>query len=315
MKRLLLKANVQAQNQKADAAITSAIAGDDINAASKFNDAHDALVDLMEIVSKTKDQDQEMTDAMTQAERENNGIQLICNALQNKRIGNKPNALTALNRMKAQQIVFGVKGMDAYILKQLTELGAGGDSFTVLRDNGRKALGAVDESGRHTELEQAKSFFKSAKDQGADRNEMNELITYVDDLLLCENEKNNMRLYKKKDPLKALGSQTPWDNTDRKNAFCIDRFEFPNKQNVPAPQTNVSWAEAAAACGLKQKVLCKATDWENACRGGVDSTQQYPYGNAGKDDACNTGSSAAAPSGSKPACRNASGVYDMSGKF
>ena len=55
------------------------------------------------------------------------------------------------------------------------------------------------------------------------------------------------------------------------------------------------------------------SEWEDACKG--EARTLFPYGKEADPAACNTDGTAVAPSGSKPACRNSIGVYDMSGNL
>ena len=49
-------------------------------------------------------------------------------------------------------------------------------------------------------------------------------------------------------------------------AFCMDRYEFPNRKGE-VPATCASWADAKAICGHVGKRLCGEKEWEAACRG------------------------------------------------
>lgn len=117
--------------------------------------------------------------------------------------------------------------------------------------------------------------------------------------------------------------------------FCIDRFEYPNKKNE-YPVILVSWYEARDNCAAVGKRLCKEEEWTFACEG--EEATPYPNGYLRDPDAClndrpwkqfddkayspRNGEKAKAeldrlwqglPSGARPLCKSASGVYDLTG--
>jgi formylglycine-generating enzyme len=110
------------------------------------------------------------------------------------------------------------------------------------------------------------------------------------------------------------------------------------------PQGYISKNEAEAACKASRKRLCKADEWDRACRGKVPTA--FPYGDERKTGYCNDSGHAplqslhpdlgegvyasgtamndprineapntVAPTGSFPHCRNAFGVFDMVGNL
>lgn len=95
---------------------------------------------------------------------------------------------------------------------------------------------------------------------------------------------------------------------------CIDRGEFPGVGELP--RTHVSLAEAEHACSDRGARLCTQGEWRTACRG--ESDLDHPYGPVADPNACN-GADAGAPtatldrSGSRPACVNEAGVFDLEG--
>ncbi len=118
-----------------------------------------------------------------------------------------------------------------------------------------------------------------------------------------------------------------------KKHFCIDRYEFPNKQGEK-PVVMKSWNEAAAACKADGKRLCKDSEWTLACEG--QERLPYPYGTKRDANACNIDKPHPAQderalanpatrdaevarlwqgeaSGSRAACVSPYGVYDMTG--
>jgi Sulfatase-modifying factor enzyme 1 len=118
-------------------------------------------------------------------------------------------------------------------------------------------------------------------------------------------------------------------------AYCIDRFEYPNRMGQN-PIVMVTWAEAASACRATGKRLCSEDEWTFACEG--EEATPYPNGYVRDDEACvldrpttafdesamrqRTSDRAraeierlwqGAPSGSHPRCKSAFGVHDLIG--
>jgi formylglycine-generating enzyme required for sulfatase activity len=95
-------------------------------------------------------------------------------------------------------------------------------------------------------------------------------------------------------------------------AFCIDRYEYPNREGA-RPTAGVSWIEAAAICRGKGKRLCTEYEWEKAARG--PRGQRYPWGNIFDPSACalDPGAPGEHLAGARPRCRSYYGVYDMGG--
>ena len=62
------------------------------------------------------------------------------------------------------------------------------------------------------------------------------------------------------------------EGTRKALAFCIDRFEWPNRVDT-APLVLVSWREAGELCARAGKRLCTEEEWTLACEG----EQMLPY--------------------------------------
>ncbi len=117
--------------------------------------------------------------------------------------------------------------------------------------------------------------------------------------------------------------------------FCIDRFEYPNKKGE-YPIILVNWYEANDRCAAEGKRLCTESEWTFACEG--EEATPYPNGYIRDaatcvmdrpwkqfDDAALVPRDGAAAgrelerlwqgvaSGTRPACKSAAGVYDMTG--
>jgi hypothetical protein len=104
--------------------------------------------------------------------------------------------------------------------------------------------------------------------------------------------------------------------------ICIDRYEA---TTGPAgvllavadaqPWTNVTWAEAEAACDAVAKRLCTPDEWIRACSGPTGHV--YPYGDSYRPHACNGfdhGAGIAVATGTMDECEGGyPGLFDMSG--
>jgi hypothetical protein len=115
--------------------------------------------------------------------------------------------------------------------------------------------------------------------------------------------------------------------------FCIDRYEYPNRVGEK-PMIMVDYAEAMAACAKESKRLCTAREWTLACEGpertpypqgyvrdaqacNIDQAHRFPDADALANDATRDAElqriDQRSPSGARPACVSAYGVYDMTG--
>jgi formylglycine-generating enzyme required for sulfatase activity len=80
------------------------------------------------------------------------------------------------------------------------------------------------------------------------------------------------------------------------------------------PWTLLTHAEATAACASAGFALCTNEQWQVACAG--PDMELFPYGGPHADAVCNdhiAGGNALEPTGARPGCRTASGIYDLSG--
>jgi formylglycine-generating enzyme required for sulfatase activity len=121
----------------------------------------------------------------------------------------------------------------------------------------------------------------------------------------------------------------------RREHFCIDRFEYPNRKGA-YPIIAVTWREAIGLCEDRGARLCTEDEWTFACEG--EDARPYPTGFVRDEKACvidkpwrlfderllAVRDSALAiaeidfvwqgePSGSRPLCRSPFGVYDSTG--
>lgn len=106
-----------------------------------------------------------------------------------------------------------------------------------------------------------------------------------------------------------------YDERTNVEAFCIDRYEYPNKKGAK-PAAGISWPQAKSTCESAGKRLCNETEWEKACKG--PKNLKFPYGASFNAGTCNTEDAAGDDrkvnaSGAFAACKSGYGVYDMSG--
>jgi formylglycine-generating enzyme len=113
--------------------------------------------------------------------------------------------------------------------------------------------------------------------------------------------------------------------------FCMDRFEYPNREGEK-PVVSKTWYAAHDACAADGKRLCGESEWTLACEG--EERVPYPYGYARDPLACNIDKElpvpAASPhnlarahwrspvdqresSGARSACVSPFGVHDLTG--
>jgi formylglycine-generating enzyme required for sulfatase activity len=130
---------------------------------------------------------------------------------------------------------------------------------------------------------------------------------------------------------------------ERRLAFCIDRYEYPNRKGAH-PVWMLDWYQAQATCGAQGKRLCWSSEWTAACEG-PDHTP-FPYGFVRDHRKCNIDNFFIDPlrpgpraqfyfyskdrdvsqrelvrldqsvtSGSMPTCRSGFDVYDLTGNL
>lgn len=109
--------------------------------------------------------------------------------------------------------------------------------------------------------------------------------------------------------------------TVKLGAYCIDRYEWPNRKGE-LPQGWHTYDEASAACASVGKRLCTSSEWERACRG--PEGNRYSYGPQRDPTVCNTPIEGSGPgrnpapikpSGSLSGCVSSEGVYDLNGSL
>ena len=123
----------------------------------------------------------------------------------------------------------------------------------------------------------------------------------------------------------------------RRQRYCIDRYEYPNREG-DHPPVMVSWYDGAAACAAEGKRLCWQSEWESACEG--PDKLPFPYGLSRDAQQCNIDNMYVKPdlermyssradvqgpellkldqsvaSGARPGCTSGFGVHDLTGNF
>jgi hypothetical protein len=121
----------------------------------------------------------------------------------------------------------------------------------------------------------------------------------------------------------------------RRQRFCIDEYEYPNKAGAHPP-VMVSWFDGEAACEAEGKRLCRESEWVSACEG--PEKLPFPYGRARDPQQCNLDNHYVSPhldrvyssnqdeqdkellaldqsvaSGEKAGCVSGFGVHDLTG--
>jgi formylglycine-generating enzyme len=124
---------------------------------------------------------------------------------------------------------------------------------------------------------------------------------------------------------------------ERRERFCIDRYEFPSEPGGHPP-VMVSAYDAAGLCAERGKRLCWESEWTAACEG--PEPQPFPYGLKRDHDRCNIDNpylkpdldkvhdprdeirgpellrlDQSAPSGAMAGCVSGFGVHDLTGNF
>ena len=124
---------------------------------------------------------------------------------------------------------------------------------------------------------------------------------------------------------------------ERRQRFCIDRYEYPSIAGAHPP-VMVSAYDAAALCAEKNKRLCWESEWTAACEG--PNKKPFPYGHERSKEQCNIDNPFIEPnlrrvhshseserdpelrrldqsvaSGSMGGCKSDFGVFDLTGNL
>jgi formylglycine-generating enzyme required for sulfatase activity len=126
-------------------------------------------------------------------------------------------------------------------------------------------------------------------------------------------------------------------SSERRQSFCIDRYEYPSVKGAHPP-VMVSAYDAAALCGEKGKRMCWESEWTAACEG--PDKLPFPYGRMRDPSKCNINNTFVHPdlakvhsardeertpellrldqsvaSGAMTDCKSGFGVHDLTGNF
>jgi formylglycine-generating enzyme required for sulfatase activity len=96
--------------------------------------------------------------------------------------------------------------------------------------------------------------------------------------------------------------------------FCIDRYEYPNKENQ-LPKARLTWEEADRMARALGRRLPTRNEWRVACGG--DDLWKYPFGEEyipGRGPV-ELDQKEPVPSGSMPGSKSPFGVFDLSGNL
>jgi len=99
---------------------------------------------------------------------------------------------------------------------------------------------------------------------------------------------------------------------DNGDAFCIDKYEFPNAFNQ-MPLSNVSWVQAKLNCMDIGKRLCTYDEWVSACK--TYKKNISAYDSKLKKSECAASAKSVQKSGSFLKCGNQNGPQDMVGNL
>jgi hypothetical protein len=124
---------------------------------------------------------------------------------------------------------------------------------------------------------------------------------------------------------------------ERRQRFCIDRYEFPSRRGAHPP-VMVSAYDAASLCAEQGKRMCFESEWTAACEG--PERLPFPYGRQRDPSKCNINNPFVHPdldkvhdardevrtpellrldqsvlSGAMPACQSGFEVHDLTGNF
>jgi tetratricopeptide (TPR) repeat protein len=245
---------------------------------------------------------------LQKAEEEmNGGKHMISNLIEAERHGQSGNSDEAFKKYKiaekiAQDLNFSETG--EYIAQRLKGLKYDPDIYKTSMETGVALLEQAS-----PDLAAASAAFNTALQNHPNDKRALMFLSYINDLKYCDRKGQAMSSDRR--PSRNDTSFT-WGSDDRRKAFCIDRYEYPNVPNE-MPMVEVPFLVASQKCVSEGKKLCTTARWKDACQGVNNAV--YPYGKGKEADAsaCNLDSEGLTPSGSKTKCRNSIGVYDMSG--
>ncbi|NUN51669.1 MAG: SUMF1/EgtB/PvdO family nonheme iron enzyme [Planctomycetaceae bacterium] len=190
-----------------------------------------------------------------------------------------------------------------WVKKQLEKRGYDPNKF---KNALGEAVSLLDKPYDPENAKKAVELIKKAQGSGLNNERAITLLNFALDAEFCA--ENGMVLVNHYDP---KNEAMKWTNRERRLAFCVDRFEYVEK-DAKLPKVNVSWVEARQICLDAGKDLCSFAHWQEACKA-KSLGAIYPFGEEAKGDECNWQSEGPEAPGSRPKCVNTIGAYDMSG--
>ena len=250
----------------------------------------------------------ERNDNLRKAEEEmNNGKSLIASIVEAEKQALTGNAEVAFDKYKQAEnraVELNLDDTVKFIKQALIDIHYNPDVYKSSMENGVEILSQLT-----PDLAAASQAFRLAIQNHPNDSRAKMYLSYINDLKYCDAKGQSM--YSEHRPSPSTPNFT-WSVDERRKAFCIDRYEFPNTAGEK-PEVNVPFVLASQKCSAEGKKLCTSTRWKDACQGSTNAL--YPYGTGKQADpaACNTEGDKLLPSGAKPTCRNSIGVFDMSG--
>ena len=238
----------------------------------------------------------------------NTGMVMITNLMDGERQSQSGNPDVAFDKYKqaekrASDLAYAETV--AYIQQKLKDLHYDPAVYKASMDQGIEILAQA-----VPDLAAAKTAFNTALQNHPNDKDALKYLSYIGDWTYCDS-KGQVIVSERRPSLRD--SLFTWGSDDRRKAFCIDKYEYPNTAGE-MPMVDVPFLVASQKCVTEGKKLCTKARWQDACQGSLPNAQ-YPYGNGKESDpsACNVEGDKLLPSGSKPKCRNSIGLYDMSG--
>ncbi len=240
-------------------------------------------------------------------EEMNTGKTMVANLTEADRLaqsGNSEAAFEKYTQAEKSAISLKLDNTQQWIKKQLEESHYDPKIYTTSIKQGVEVL-----TRPLPDLSAAKLAFNTAMQNHPNDVLARKYLDYIDDLKYCDAK--GQAMFSERRPT-AKYENFNWGMDERKKAFCIDRYEYPNTSGE-MPLVDVPYVLANQKCANEGKKLCTSTRWKDACQGSTNAI--FPYGNGRDPDAkaCNVESKGLVASGARTSCRNSIGVFDMSG--
>lgn len=274
-------------------------AGHQMDEGEKFIKAEEweKAVDAFDQAIKIADRQQKQPDAQKLAVQANHSRSFVNYCRQATKVESREEKLKHLLPARDR------RPENEWVLNQLKILGYNPEQF---ENSLVEAVDLLDAPREPANAKKAVDLIKRAQESSLGNDRANTLLAYAQDAAFCV--ENGMVLVNHFDP-KNEGMK--WTGRERKLAFCVDRFEYAEK-DAKLPMVNVSWVEARQICLDAGKDLCALAQWQEACKA-KSLAAIYPFGDEATGDECNWQSAGPEAPGARPKCVNTIGAYDMSG--